>query len=100
MLRKMVAERGLSSYVTFTGVVPYEEVGTYLASADIGVAPDPKTPMNDKSTMIKILEYMAYALPVVLFDLKEGRRISRVPRPSMQRPTIPLISPTRINPAC
>jgi glycosyltransferase involved in cell wall biosynthesis len=76
MLRKMVAERGLSSYVTFTGVVPYEEVGTYLASADIGVAPDPKTPMNDKSTMIKILEYMAYALPVVLFDLKEGRRIA------------------------
>ena len=76
MLRNMVAERGLSSYVTFTGVVPYEEVGTYLASADIGVAPDPKTPMNDKSTMIKILEYMAYALPVVLFDLKEGRRIA------------------------
>ena len=76
MLRNMVAERGLTSYVTFTGVVPYEEVGTYLASADIGVAPDPKTPMNDKSTMIKILEYMAYALPVVLFDLKEGRRVA------------------------
>jgi glycosyltransferase involved in cell wall biosynthesis len=76
MLRNMVAERELTSYVTFTGVVPYEEVGTYLASADIGVAPDPKTPMNDKSTMIKILEYMAYALPVVLFDLKEGRRIA------------------------
>jgi glycosyltransferase involved in cell wall biosynthesis len=76
MLRNMVAERELTSYVTFTGVVPYEQVGTYLASADIGVAPDPKTPMNDKSTMIKILEYMAYALPVVLFDLKEGRRIA------------------------
>jgi glycosyltransferase involved in cell wall biosynthesis len=76
MLRALVAERGLDSYVTFTGLVRYEDVATYLSKADIGVAPDPKTPMNDKSTMIKILEYMAYGLPVVLFDLKEGRRIA------------------------
>jgi glycosyltransferase involved in cell wall biosynthesis len=76
MLRTMVSERGLDSFVTFTGLVPYEDVAKYLSSADIGVAPDPKTPMNDKSTMIKILEYMAYGLPVVLFDLKEGRRIA------------------------
>jgi glycosyltransferase involved in cell wall biosynthesis len=74
MLRAQVAKRGLESFVTFTGQVPYDEVATYLSSADIGVSPDPKTPMNDNSTMIKILEYMAYGLPVVLFDLKEGRR--------------------------
>ena len=43
-------------------------------TADVCVAPDPKNPMNDKSTMNKILEYMAYARPVVLFDLTEGRR--------------------------
>jgi glycosyltransferase involved in cell wall biosynthesis len=30
--------------------------------------------MNDKSTMNKILEYMAYSCPVVLYDLTEGRR--------------------------
>ena len=76
MLQAMVAERGLKSFVSFTGQVPHAEVTAYLAKADIGVAPDPKTPMNDKSTMIKILEYMAYGLPVVLFDLKEGRRIA------------------------
>jgi glycosyltransferase involved in cell wall biosynthesis len=46
----------------------------YLSSADVGVAPDPKTAMNDNSTMIKIFEYMAYGLPVVLFALKEGQR--------------------------
>ena len=46
----------------------------YLSDADIGVAPDPKNSMNDQSTMIKIFEYMALGLPVVLFDLKEGRR--------------------------
>jgi glycosyltransferase involved in cell wall biosynthesis len=73
-LRALVASKRLESCVSFTGQVPYEEVATYLSRADVGVAPDPKTPMNDKSTMIKILEYMAYGLPVVLFDLKEGRR--------------------------
>jgi glycosyltransferase involved in cell wall biosynthesis len=76
MLRAVVTERGLASFVTFTGQVPYAHVAAYLSSADIGVAPDPKTPMNDKSTMIKILEYMAFGLPVVLFDLQEGRRIA------------------------
>jgi glycosyltransferase involved in cell wall biosynthesis len=60
--------------VTFTGQVPHDEVVNYLSNADVGVAPDPKTPMNDNSTMIKIFEYMALGLPVVLFDLKEGRR--------------------------
>ena len=76
VLRALVARSGLEPFVTFTGQVPYEEVGAYLSSADIGVAPDPKTAMNDRSTMIKILEYMACGLPVVLFDLKEGRRIA------------------------
>jgi glycosyltransferase involved in cell wall biosynthesis len=75
-LRAQVAQLELLSFVTFTGQVPYEEVAKFLGSADIGVAPDPKTPMNDKSTMIKILEYMACELPVVLFDLNEGRRIA------------------------
>lgn len=73
-LRAMVAEKGLNPFVTFIGQVPHEEVIKYLSNADIGVAPDPKTPMNDNSTMIKIFEYMAFGLPVVLFDLKEGRR--------------------------
>ena len=73
-LRAMVAEKELDPFVTFTGQIPHEEVVIYLSNADVGVAPDPKTPMNDKSTMIKIFEYMAFGLPVVLFDLKEGRR--------------------------
>ena len=72
-LRALVANKNLAPFVTFTGQVSHEEVATYLSSADVGVAPDPKTPMNDSSTMIKIFEYMAFGLPVVLFDLKEGR---------------------------
>jgi glycosyltransferase involved in cell wall biosynthesis len=72
-LRATVAKKNLDPFVTFTGQVSHEQVAIYLSSADVGVAPDPKTPMNDSSTMIKIFEYMAFGLPVVLFDLKEGR---------------------------
>jgi len=75
-LRATVEQRDLKEFVTFTGQVPHDEVVEYLSTADIGVAPDPKTPMNDNSTMIKIFEYMAFGLPIVLFDLKEGRNVA------------------------
>ncbi len=73
-LQEEVTRKNLTSFVTLTGQVSHEEVATYLSHADLGVAPDPKNAMNDNSTMIKIFEYMAFSLPVVLFDLKEGRR--------------------------
>jgi glycosyltransferase involved in cell wall biosynthesis len=72
-LKTLAAQWGLNDFVEFTGFIWHEKVCSYLATADIGVAPDPLNPLNDKSTMIKILEYMAYSLPVVLYDLKEGR---------------------------
>jgi glycosyltransferase involved in cell wall biosynthesis len=73
-LKLLAAEKGVDSFVKFTGRIPDEEVSAYLSTADVCVAPDPANPMNDKSTMNKILEYMAYARPVVLYDLTEGRR--------------------------
>jgi glycosyltransferase involved in cell wall biosynthesis len=73
-LKRMAKEKGLDGVVTFAGVRVGKELAGYLSTADVGVAPDPKNPMNDKSTMNKILEYMAFGKPVVLFDLTEGRR--------------------------
>jgi glycosyltransferase involved in cell wall biosynthesis len=73
-LKVLASEWGLDSFVTFTGRLPHEEVGPWISTADVCVAPDPSNPLNDKSTMIKILEYMAYARPIVMFDLPEGRR--------------------------
>jgi len=72
-LQKEINNKNLAAFVTLTGQVSHDEVAIYLSHADVGVAPDPKNSMNDNSTMIKIFEYMASALPVVLFDLKEGR---------------------------
>jgi glycosyltransferase involved in cell wall biosynthesis len=65
---------GLGRFCRVQRFIPHEEVCSYLAKADVGVAPDPLSPLNDKSTMTKILEYMAYSLPVVLCDRKEGLR--------------------------
>jgi glycosyltransferase involved in cell wall biosynthesis len=73
-LKALAAQKGLESFIRFTGRIPDDELAAYLSTADVCVAPDPKNPMNDKSTMNKIFEYMAHARPVVLYDLTEGRR--------------------------
>ncbi|MGH3424989.1 MAG: glycosyltransferase family 4 protein [Nocardioidaceae bacterium] len=66
-------ELGLIDHVEFTGRVPDSTVARVMSTADLGLSPDPKNPLNDVSTMNKTMEYMAYGLPVVAFDLKETR---------------------------
>jgi exopolysaccharide biosynthesis polyprenyl glycosylphosphotransferase len=73
-LKALSTELGLDDYVTFTGRVGPTDIGRYLSTAAVGVCPDPKTPFNDRSTMNKVLEYMAHDLPVVSFDLAETLR--------------------------
>jgi glycosyltransferase involved in cell wall biosynthesis len=72
-LRKMVLDMGLSDMVNFTGRVSDQELLDVLSTADVCVNPDKPCEMNDISTMIKIMEYMALEKPIVQFDLKEGR---------------------------
>src|SRR5690606_4400688 len=67
------AARGLTDYVEFTGRVPDQTVAEVFSTADVGLSPDPKNPLNDVSTMNKTMEYMAFGLPVVAFDLHETR---------------------------
>jgi glycosyltransferase involved in cell wall biosynthesis len=64
---------GLKDYVELPGRVSDETVVNVLSTAALGLSPDPKNPLNDVSTMNKTLEYMAFELPVVAFDLKETR---------------------------
>jgi glycosyltransferase involved in cell wall biosynthesis len=73
-LRAQATAKGLDGVLQFAGVRVGKDLAEYLSTADVGVAPDPKNPMNDKSTMNKVLEYMSYGRPLVLFDLTEGRR--------------------------
>ncbi len=67
------AQLELSDHVEFTGRAPDELAFRILSTADVGLSPDPKNPLNDVSTMNKTLEYMAFELPVVAFDLRETR---------------------------
>ena len=72
-LKALAASLGLDDVCRFTGRVPDAEVERILATADVCVSPDPRNPLNDVSTMNKVLEYMACAKPVVCFDLREHR---------------------------
>jgi glycosyltransferase involved in cell wall biosynthesis len=66
-------ELGLSDLVDFTGRIPDDDLLRYLSTADVCLSPDPLNPLNDVSTMNKIMEYMAMARPIVSFDLREAR---------------------------
>jgi len=72
-LRKLARELDIDDFVTFTGRVPDAELLDMLNTADVCVNPDVANEMNDKSTMNKIMEYMALGKPIVQFDLTEGR---------------------------
>ncbi|WP_431985760.1 glycosyltransferase family 4 protein [Streptomyces griseoflavus] len=64
---------GLSDQVQFTGRIPDADLVRYLSTADVCLSPDPHNPLNDVSTMNKVLEYMVMGRPVVSFDLREAR---------------------------
>ena len=72
-LVELTKRLGIVDCVTFTGMAQDDMVTEVLSTADLGLCPDPLSPLNDVSTMNKTMEYMAFSLPVVAFDLKETR---------------------------
>ncbi|GAA0437902.1 glycosyltransferase WbuB [Acrocarpospora corrugata] len=70
---RLSAELGLADCVDFTGRIPDEDLLRYLSTADVCLSPDPYNPLNDVSTMNKVMEYMAMARPIVSFELREAR---------------------------
>lgn len=76
-MKQLAVQLKVADYVTFTGRVPDAELLDMLNTADVCVNPDVANEMNDKSTMNKIMEYMALGKPIVQFDLAEGRFSAR-----------------------
>ncbi|MEM8485149.1 MAG: glycosyltransferase family 4 protein [Bacteroidota bacterium] len=76
-IKAMTREYGLEDHVQFTGWLKKEKLMRYLTSIDIGVDPDPSNDFNDKCTMIKMTEYMAFSKPIIAFDLPEHRFTSK-----------------------
>ncbi|UOZ09552.1 glycosyltransferase family 4 protein [Amycolatopsis sp. WQ 127309] len=67
------AKLGLANQVEFTGRISDEDLVRYLSTADVCLSPDPLNPLNDVSTMNKVMEYMAMSKPIVSFELREAR---------------------------
>ncbi len=76
-LKQLSSQLGLQRHVLFTNWVTDHDLRRYLSSADICVDPDPSNAFNDRSTMTKMMEYMALAKPIVAFDLPEHRFTAR-----------------------
>jgi glycosyltransferase involved in cell wall biosynthesis len=72
-LERQCTSMDLDPFVTFTGRAGPPMIAEHLSRAAVGLCPDLATPLNDVSTMNKTMEYMAYALPSVSFDLVETR---------------------------
>ena len=73
-LKSLAQQLGLDDYVSFAGWMTHQsDVARYLSMMDICLAPEPSDPFNDRSTAAKMMEYMAFAKPIVAFDLPEHR---------------------------
>jgi len=68
----LTREMGLEKQVVFTGFVSDEELYEILSTVDVCVNPEFSNEFTDRSTMIKIMEYMAFSKPVVQFYTTEG----------------------------
>ena len=73
-LEHLASTLGVAGAIRFTGYLTGDALLSAMSGFDVGVCPDPKNDYNDKCTMNKTLEYMALGIPVVQFDLVEGRR--------------------------
>lgn len=72
-MKQLASDLGVDSNVTFTGFLDYEEVLETIATADVCLCPDPKTPLSDKCSLVKAIEYMSLGRAFVAFDLEEVR---------------------------
>jgi glycosyltransferase involved in cell wall biosynthesis len=66
-------KKNLEKFVTFTGFVPFPDFFDILFISDIGVNPEFINEYTDKSTMIKIMDYMVVGKPIVQFKTTEGK---------------------------
>jgi glycosyltransferase involved in cell wall biosynthesis len=72
-LQNLAHELNLDQSVNFTGWLSQEKMIHHLSTIDIGLVPDPQNGLNEFSTMLKTMDYMAMGKPMVGFDLAETR---------------------------
>lgn len=71
--KQLARDLNLEEWVIFPGWADDEMWAEYLSTSAIAIQPNPKDAKNDLSTAVKTMEYMAFEVPVVAFDLRETR---------------------------
>jgi glycosyltransferase involved in cell wall biosynthesis len=74
-LRREIAARGLADSIALPGHAGDRELREWMSTADVCVSLDEHSPMNDRSLMVKVMEYMSMGRPIVQFPLLEMRRV-------------------------
>jgi len=72
-LKKQTTSLELDKNIKFLGFVSQEKISEVLSKCDIGITPDFSSPMNDYSTMLKVMDYMSFGLPQVMYNLTENK---------------------------
>ncbi|MGA3086857.1 MAG: glycosyltransferase family 4 protein [Thermodesulfobacteriota bacterium] len=89
VIQALVKEEGLEEYFHFTGRVSDEVLFRCLGNCDVCANPDLFNDASNRSTMRKIMEYMALGKPIVQTEVIEGRytaqEASLYARPNDQR---------------
>jgi glycosyltransferase involved in cell wall biosynthesis len=74
-LQRLARKLSIAERVEFTGRVhDLATIAAALSSCDLCACPDPRNAFNDRSSMNKIVEYMALGKPVAGFALQESAR--------------------------
>jgi glycosyltransferase involved in cell wall biosynthesis len=71
--QNLAAELDIADFVSFPGWLDEDEAFTYLSTADLGLEPN----LEDIVSPVKGLEYMAFGLPFVAFDVDETRKLAQ-----------------------
>lgn len=70
-LRELAAELGVSDRIHLMPYVPYDVLVRFLSTADVGIHPLRKGPVNHEVALsTKFFEFMQARLPVVVSDVK------------------------------
>jgi glycosyltransferase involved in cell wall biosynthesis len=72
LAERLAAQLGIANWVSFPGWANQEEAFTYLSTADLGLEPN----LEEIVSPVKGMEYMAFALPFVSFDVAETRALA------------------------
>ena len=74
-LRQLATSLNLGDMVEFTGWRPYEEMRSYMEASDIGIMPLEHVAQYEPTRGIKLFEYMAVRLPILVSDCEGQKRL-------------------------